>query len=102
MELPDGAVVTEFCLSAVVVEVPGCCEDYPIAANLYKTNLDTGGAALIARTFTPAGGPTGAYNVCIDSNEVVNNNKYAYSARVNMNYGRLIGVRIKYQVTQLP
>ncbi|HWT03517.1 MAG TPA: hypothetical protein VN256_24920 [Pyrinomonadaceae bacterium] len=97
VELPDGVVITEFCLSAAVNN-----PNYPaISANLYKTNLDTGGAALIARTFT-AEGSTNFQNVCIDSNELVNNNKVAYSVKVRMELGLLVGVRLKYQVTQLP
>jgi hypothetical protein len=96
VELPDGAVTTEFCISGANL----AAGDPAISANLYKTNLNTGEASLIARTFTD--GSTSFQNACIDSNDLVNNQNYAYSIKVQMGFGRLVGARIKYQVTQLP
>ena len=96
VEFPVGAVITELCMSARDTE-----DSIDITADIGRTNLLSGGASLIARTFTSGGSPN-VQNVCINSHEVVNNEFYVYWVRIRMESGELIGVRIKYQVTQLP
>jgi hypothetical protein len=103
VELSDGAVITEFCLSVV---------DWPstptlISGNLGRTSLTSGAYRLIARTFTTEDSYNyNVQNVCVGdiplSDGLVDNNKYVYSIKVSMHAGRIVGARIKYQVTQLP
>jgi hypothetical protein len=105
VELPDGAVITEFCLS--VIDVSGYGH---ISANLGRVNLNAGGynnpdTFVISRTFATSES-LNVQNVCAGSippnDGLVDNSRFAYWINARMQKGHIVGARIRYELNQIP